>query len=292
MFELFRIKPDYNSRNPKIRRAIASGDNTPVAVLIKLSEDLDSEVRQAVASNPNTPIEILERLGAKFPEAIINNPIFSILLLEDPDLKLVRLSLARSSATSKETLARLAKREEDNDWDVLWAIANHPNAPIEAFKQMNRHFIRDFARTSYGSLQILEKLARTEDLDILIAVVNNSKTPLYILEELARSKYHLIRGLVGINPYICLQILAELANDEHNYVRVEVARRSQLSPQILEKLASDRNRYVRVQVAKNPNTSTQILQKFASDPDAVVQKMAREKLAAKFNAGELRSSTC
>jgi transcriptional regulator with XRE-family HTH domain len=291
MFELFSIKPDCNSSNPKIRWAIASDDNKPDAILIKLSEDPDYDVRQEVASNPNTPIEILERLGAEFPESIINNPIFNILLLENPNCKFVRLSLARSSATSKMTLARLANREDDNDWDILWAIANNLNTPIEAFKQMNRHFILDFARTSYSSLQIFEKLARTEDLDILIAVVNNSKTPQYILEQLARSKYHLIRGLVGRNPCICFQISEELANDENNYVRVELARNFQLAPQVLEKLASDRNHYVRVQIAKNPNSSIQILEKLASDPDAAVQKMAKEKLAAKFNAGELRSLT-
>jgi hypothetical protein len=37
-----------------------------------------------VASNPNTPIEILEWLGEDFPEAVTGNPIFNILLLENP----------------------------------------------------------------------------------------------------------------------------------------------------------------------------------------------------------------
>ena len=98
---------DYKNAELKTRIAIASAEDTPADVLIQLSEDPAKEVRNAVASNPNTLTEILVKLGKEFPEAITANPIFNLLFLEDPNSKFIRLSLARSSTTSPETLAKI-----------------------------------------------------------------------------------------------------------------------------------------------------------------------------------------
>jgi hypothetical protein len=100
---------DYNSNNLEIKRKIAKAEDTPVEVLQKLSRDRDRSIRSLVAGNPNTPIEVLFELGKDFPEVITKNPIFKLLLLEDPDSYFVRLSLARSSTTESATLDKLAE---------------------------------------------------------------------------------------------------------------------------------------------------------------------------------------
>ena len=46
----------------------------------------DWELRLLVASNPNTPTDILWQLGLDFPEAILSNPIFQLLQLEQLQL--------------------------------------------------------------------------------------------------------------------------------------------------------------------------------------------------------------
>lgn len=42
-------------------------------------------VHEAVASNPNTPIDVLFYLGMRFPKQLLNNPVFSLLILENPN---------------------------------------------------------------------------------------------------------------------------------------------------------------------------------------------------------------
>ena len=82
----------------------AQDENTPPEILAELATSEDKEIRRCIASNPNTAVEILEKLGEEFPDEITANPIFDLLLLENPDSKFVLLSLARSSTTSVEKL--------------------------------------------------------------------------------------------------------------------------------------------------------------------------------------------
>lgn len=44
------------------------------------------EIRAAVAKNPNTPTNVLMELGADFPKQFLENPAFSLLQLENPNL--------------------------------------------------------------------------------------------------------------------------------------------------------------------------------------------------------------
>ena len=63
-----RLIPFSSSAKPEVLRELAScGDQT---------------VCQAVVSNPNTPTDVLLALGAKFPGQLLENPVFSLLLLE------------------------------------------------------------------------------------------------------------------------------------------------------------------------------------------------------------------
>jgi hypothetical protein len=125
---------DYTNLDRKSRVLVASSDRTPAEVLEKLSRVRDPEVRKALASNPNTPVKVLEKLGEKFPEAITGNPVFNLLLLENPDSRFVRLSLARSSTTPGETLAQLAKTLNQKDKKMLLAIAYNISTPVDVLE--------------------------------------------------------------------------------------------------------------------------------------------------------------
>lgn len=65
---------------------------------------------------------ILEKLSKQFPEAVVANPVVNLLLLENPNSKFVKLTLARSNTTLKDknqkiaTIARnnLKKRQKAN----------------------------------------------------------------------------------------------------------------------------------------------------------------------------------
>ena len=99
-------------------------ENTSPEILAKLAHHEDKLTRQYVASNPNTPIESLEELGAEFPEEIINNPIFELVKLENPESKFIQLSEARSSKTSVERLLILASSNHRKIGEVVAGNCN------------------------------------------------------------------------------------------------------------------------------------------------------------------------
>ncbi|MDY7013862.1 MAG: hypothetical protein SVX43_09755 [Cyanobacteriota bacterium] len=67
-------------------RQLAQSSSASAKLLQKLSASQDRLVRQSVAANPNTPAKILFELGMEFPEQLLDNPVFSLLPLEYPNL--------------------------------------------------------------------------------------------------------------------------------------------------------------------------------------------------------------
>ena len=59
-------------------------ETTPPEVLSQLSLHGDRSIRQNVAANPNTPAGTLLSLSIEFPEVVFNNPVFLLILLENP----------------------------------------------------------------------------------------------------------------------------------------------------------------------------------------------------------------
>lgn len=112
-------------------KKIAANPSTPPHVLIELSKHRNSQIRSLVASNPNTPLETLKYLSLEFADAIVENPVFDLLKLEDPYSNFVRLTLARSTKTPPEVLAKLIATEK-SDIQTCRAVANNINTPIDA----------------------------------------------------------------------------------------------------------------------------------------------------------------
>ena len=118
---------DYNNTPAEIKRKIASAEDTPADILQELSKDSDRTVRAKVASNPNTPTEVLLKLGEEFPDEITANPIFTLLMLENPDTEFIRVSLARSSNTPIDILYKLA---EDRNEIVRLEVTKNANKSV------------------------------------------------------------------------------------------------------------------------------------------------------------------
>lgn len=73
-------------QNPELARLVAQNPNTTPNLLRQLAKREDPAIREAVASNPSTPTYELLELGAEFPKQVLANPVFSRLLLDEPDL--------------------------------------------------------------------------------------------------------------------------------------------------------------------------------------------------------------
>jgi hypothetical protein len=157
------------------RLTMAQCEITPANILAKLASDLEAQIRQAVASNPNTSIEVLSELGQEFPEEVTENPIFSMLLLENPESHFVRLSLARSTTTDEKTLAQLALVEDE---EILYAVARNPKTPISILEGFVRNppllYNNDYANKS-------------NCYNLFEAIASSAKTPSSLLLKLSES---------------------------------------------------------------------------------------------------------
>lgn len=123
----------YCDLNPREKLSLAKDEDTKSDLLILLSKDNDVNIRQAVAGNPNTSVEVLEELSKEFPEIVAANPVFDLLLLENPDSKFIKFVQARSSTTSTERLAKLVKDKNGHIGNN--AIAN-PNTTLEILEKL------------------------------------------------------------------------------------------------------------------------------------------------------------
>jgi|GEM_PF-3629636 len=114
---------------------IAADPSTPSHLLIELGKHENSQIRSLVASNPNTLLETLESLGTEYADAIVENPAFELLKLENPNSKFIQLTLARSTKTSPKVLAKLIATK-DLDGENCRTVAKNINTPIDALASL------------------------------------------------------------------------------------------------------------------------------------------------------------
>lgn len=70
----------------KLDRAIALNANACPELIARLARSSDKQTLRNVVLNPQTPKAILIKLAPKFPGEFFLNPVFDLLLLENPSL--------------------------------------------------------------------------------------------------------------------------------------------------------------------------------------------------------------
>ncbi|MEH2356221.1 hypothetical protein [Nostoc sp.] len=277
--------------------ALASAVDTSVVVLEELSLHPQPEVREAVARNPNTPTEVLLKLGKEFPDAITANPIFNLLLLENPESHFVRLSLARSTTTSESAIAQLSKIEDE---EILCAVARNPKTPLHILEQLVENpprFCDDenadesdvddlftaIAQNPNTSESLLLQLSSGSS-NVQMAIAQNPKAPFSLLNTFADWRNFRMHKAIGRNPQAPSAILEKLAGENEKEIRDMVKNHPNVSEtaiaiinffegkpgtsiDLLERLASDRRASVRLLVAAHPSTPAKVLEKLAQDTD-------------------------
>ncbi|MEH1943241.1 MAG: hypothetical protein V7L01_23890 [Nostoc sp.] len=279
--------------------ALASAVDTSVVVLEELSLHPQPEIREAVAKNPNTPTKVLLKLGKEFPDAITANPIFNLLLLENPESHFIRLSLARSTTTSESAIAQLSKIE---DKEILCAVAGNPKTPLHILERLvvegpplfcdhENADESDFdglftaiAQNPNTSESLLLQIAEDGSRNIKITIAENPKTPLSLLNKFADWRDFSMHQAIARNPQAPSAILEKLLGENTKEIRDLVKIHPNVSEtaiaiinfiegkpgtsiELLERLASDRRASIRRLVAAHPSTPAKVLEKLAQDTD-------------------------
>ncbi|WP_052334310.1 HEAT repeat domain-containing protein [Kamptonema formosum] len=289
--------------SPSLGRLVASNPSAPPALLQKLAGTGDAPTRKNVAANPNTPAEVLLQLGAEFPEELLNNPVFSLLLLENPHVAEQMPSATIASLVKREPVPLFvweaaAKRNELKE--ILLEVANNPKTPLAILEKL--------AKSASGAVQQAAQLhvnlagemterwepaARKEICKIYFydkigawklshgaSLVSPYQQGIEVLEKLGAIPELLISSLPEIagyfprmasNPNTAGSILAQLAKESDCKVRSAVGKNPNTPVSVLEMLAKDSDWMVRSEVAKNINLPVSILEKLAKDGDFEVR---------------------
>ncbi|RUT02048.1 hypothetical protein DSM106972_061230 [Dulcicalothrix desertica PCC 7102] len=295
------------ANNLEQARIAAEDVSTDPELLQELARSQDKDTRRAVAANPNTPADVLLRLGAEFPTQLVENPVFSLLLLENPNLVAeiplptlrsilrldnvpqfileqaahkadveVQLALANNIQTSKKVLERLT---QSRDAQVAESARLHVNfaGELTGYEEKAREVIQ-------GNMSLPYRDERNI-LNVLAVLAQICHIPHYIIEYWVKnSGYGDLCSTLANSPATSPNILKQLACHQNSRIRYDVARNCHIPTDVLLQLINDCQAVpglgsVRSGLAGNPNTPSDILESIAEENYSI----SREKVAQNPN---------
>jgi pentose-5-phosphate-3-epimerase len=132
-------------QSKKLARLVCTNPNAAPDLLQKLANSCDDKILLAIASNPNTPTNILWKVGVEFPEEVLSNPVFSLLLLENANL---------IEEIPQKTLESFLKVDIVPDSFIKWVVNTKKQNDLALAVTMNPK----------SSKEILEQLINHEDM--------------------------------------------------------------------------------------------------------------------------------
>lgn len=202
----------------------ALNENTPPQRLAELANSEDKTIRRTIAVNPNTPVTILKELFKDFPLEIFENPVLSLLLLENPDF-FYELYQAHSNIFLEQGLPEffIAWGVKHSNKEVRIAVARSPQTPQEFLEKLafdsNYNVRCRVAENVKTPIDLLEYLAQDFDYRVRLAVAENIYTPKQSLEKLSSDSEYLVRLIIAKNPHTPQDTLLSLIHDKNDSIR-------------------------------------------------------------------------
>jgi hypothetical protein len=266
----------------ELTRVVAANARANGELLRELSSFEDAETRIAVASNPNTPTDILFKLGIEFPQQLLDNSVFSLLLLENPNLvqdipedtlaSLLRLPTVPNAFIEWAlTRKQYASGTREARSQIMFALAMNPKLSQEALQTLIYEAGKHWTTARVPNVAKLHVNWASEMTtgwkEAAFSVVQKRNIAKDNIEHDQASEPSLWE--IGIIPEEFLTAL------HPNSLR-EIARQEETPGHILEMLLQSKmaTKKVRVAVASNLNTPVHILEKLAGEEDPEVRRAA------------------
>lgn len=251
-------------------RQQAQDENTAPEILAELAKSEDQSTRQYVAGNPNTPTQTLLNLGEEFPRELLDNPIFDLLLLENPNLifeiPIATLrSLIKQDNIPESFIVECAERESDKD--LLLGITMNP--------KISRNVLDKLIQSKFSEVVEAAKLHINWSGEITTGWQELAEERIKAIRPLYSGAATRIKYLQHEQPY--LSVLAKLGwipdflilywqkYWNKQVIFSTIANSSYTSPGILAELGKNKNSLIKEIVAKNPNTPVSTLENLAKD---------------------------
>jgi hypothetical protein len=272
--------------NIALARLVAQNPAAPPKLLEELVKENDRPLWKSLAGNPNTPIDTLFKVAAEFPEEFLENPIFSLLLLEDPNLIARMPSETQLSILTQEKVPgsfldwgiNYLKHSISDKENMVKALLANPNLAEKHFQQIlnpitNRKIQleveehikfseelesgwEEIANQSINNYRYTESINKTSDeteLNIIITLF-----PKLFLHYYKNDDW-LIKHFLNNSNYNHPMLLDEFSQNKSHWIRLLVASNRNITDKILERLAWDNYSQVRLKVAENPKTTARLI---------------------------------
>jgi len=235
----------------------------------------DNPTLAALVANPNTPPDTLLRLSGAFPAEFCANPVFPLLLLENPNLPgelplpTVR-SLLRYAGVPRGFL----------EWLVAYGL---PEVAEAAHLHVNLAGEAGGDWAALAQAQIW-RLPIAESTELLLELLGLGAVPDWMLAAIVAAGDKTVRQAVARSPHALKGVLkpfrrAGASADLASYATPDPA----LHPAELAWLAAG-GTYARKLAARHPGTPPEQLERLAGDPDRVVRQFVGKNSAASIAA--------
>lgn len=288
--QVVAVKPTkpIDPRAPSVQ--IAIDPNSDPQLLRQIATGIDWELRRLVASNPNTPTDILWQLGLDFPEAIMGNPIFQLLQLEQLEL---------AAEVPHGTLTSLLQCEQvpqnfmeyavsQQDYSLWLAVAYNPNTPTKLLENLarksrhqDRELIRAIAAHPHTPQYLLAEIIKISN-GVAQVVAENAQTSIEVLEQILL-KYSQVGDstfmtLVALHPQITPRLLIQmyLAPNESAAQALWRAKQSATTARELIELAQTEWEPLQLAIVRHPHT-----------PDSTIDQIWNKMRVNHANPGQI-----
>lgn len=261
----------------ELARIVAKNPSADPDLLRELGSSADESTRKAVTANPNTPSDVLLKLGAQFPGQLLDNLVFGLLILENPNLLADMPTATLRSLLKRDVVPEgfLEWAAGSSDEGVLLAVAMNLTTPKSALEKLIQSWNTEVAEAAKLHVNWAGEMSEGWDEVALAAMKStnlkkNSKDEAKLWEVGAISEVLLpvlhtnVLSAVAQNPETpehILKVLGEMCDPYYNISRA-LAQNPQCPPSFLEPLVGSNDRAVRELAAENPNTPFALLQQF------------------------------
>jgi hypothetical protein len=281
--------PEEQSKDIAIPPDILTAENPNMEpeLLRQLADSDDIAIREAVAANPNTPTEVLLKLAEAFPQQFLNNPVLSLLLLENPNFAAeipyyALLNLLKQPELPDFLLSSAATHANP---EILYLVAKHPNTPDRALEEMARRNPKDtplglsIIKREDVSERVLSLLVEYSAIAVRLCLAKNPAISPNILAKLAIVReanpnfQQEIYLKLAKNPNTPIQVIYGLLKKCDRKIKQGISQRSDLPMSIIIELASDFQIQATNSLAKNLSIGADVLMELANHPELRVQQM-------------------
>ncbi len=274
----------------ELARIVTKNANAAPDLLFDLSNNSDNIIRKNIASNPNAPTEVLFKLGTEFPQQLLENPLFSLLLLENPnfvaEIPLITLqALLKLDRISPQFLELAANH---HDVEVLLTIAIDPKTPQAALQRLTQAQNIEVAEAARLHVTLAGEMLCGWDEAAMLAMQTTNlprdrQSEIYLWAIGAVPEYLLTTLDAEVRLDIAQtstneQVLAILATDSYSKVRAMVAQNPHTPIDIVEQLMGDVSDIVREAVAYHPHTPLTLHQQFQIQLEATENPVSEDVL--------------